>query len=109
MLSRVYRTFVLWNYDIYVIIIPCLTFVATLSAFQRLIGGEYVIIISLASAISFVKLQHHTNVRTSIFTKAVTEWTVAFLLSSFATTVYSTGDSKILAIWMKANKTYIQV
>jgi len=70
----VYRTSVLWNYNIYVIVIPCLTFVATFT-----------------SGVSFVRLQHHTNVETSIFAKAVTQWTVAFLLSSFATSVYSTG------------------
>jgi hypothetical protein len=29
--SKVYRTFVLWNHDIYVIILPCLTYVATFS------------------------------------------------------------------------------
>lgn len=71
----VYRTFVVWNNNIYVILIPSLTFVATFTA-----------------GVSFVNLQHHTaNVETSVFTKAVTQWTVAFLLSSFATTVYSTG------------------
>jgi len=70
----VYRTLVVWNYNIYVIVIPCLTFVATLT-----------------SGVSFVKLQHHTDMETSVFAKAVTQWTVAFLLSSFATSVYSTG------------------
>jgi len=70
----VYRTLVVWNYNVYVIVIPCLTFVATLT-----------------SAITYVELQHHTDVETSIFTKTVTQWTVAFLLSSFATSVYSTG------------------
>jgi len=70
----VYRTFVLWNCNIYVIILPCLTYVATFT-----------------SGVSFVRLQHHTNVNTSVFANAVTEWTVAFLLSSFVTTVYSTG------------------
>ncbi|KIM89431.1 hypothetical protein PILCRDRAFT_813369 [Piloderma croceum F 1598] len=70
----VYRTFFVWNSNIYVIVIPFLTFVATFT-----------------SGVSFVRLQHHTNVDTSVFEKAVTEWTVAFLLSSFATTVYSTG------------------
>jgi len=70
----VYRTFFLWNYNICVIILPCLTYVATFT-----------------SGVSFVRLQHRTNVNTSVFAKAVTEWTVAFLLSSFVTTVYSTG------------------
>jgi len=70
----VYRTFVVWNYNIYVIVIPCLTFVATFT-----------------SGVSFVRLQHHTNVETSVFATAMTEWTVAFLLCSFVTTVYSTG------------------
>ncbi|KIM77873.1 hypothetical protein PILCRDRAFT_825094 [Piloderma croceum F 1598] len=71
----VYRTFVVWSYNVYVIVIPCLTFVATLT-----------------SGVSFVKIQHQTkNVETSVFTKSVTQWTVAFLLCSFATTVYSTG------------------
>jgi hypothetical protein len=44
-----------------------------------------------ASGMTFVELQHHTNVETSIFTKTVTQWTVAFLLSSLATSVCSTG------------------
>jgi len=70
----VYRTFIVWGGNFYVIIIPCLTFVAT-----------------FVSGVSFVTLQHHTAVRTSVFAKTVTEWTVAFLLSSFVTTVYSTG------------------
>jgi len=70
----VYRTFVVWNNNIYVIVIPCLTFVATFT-----------------SGVSFVRLQHLTNVETSVFAKSVTEWTVAFLLCSFFTTVYSTG------------------
>jgi len=71
----VYRTFVVWNNNIYIILIPSLTFVATFT-----------------SGVSFVRLQHTTsNVQTSVFTKSVTQWTVAFLLSSFATTVYSTG------------------
>jgi hypothetical protein len=56
-----------------------------------------------ASGVSFVRLQHRTNVETSVFAKAVTDWTVAFLLSSFATTIYSTGNPIILSIWMKAN------
>ena len=30
---------------------------------------------------------------------------MAFLLSSFVTTVYSTGNTTILSIWMKANLT----
>jgi len=69
----VYRTFVVWNSNKYVVVIPCLTFAAT-----------------FISGVSFVRLEHHTNVDTSIFAKGVTEWTVAFLLSSFTTTVYST-------------------
>jgi len=70
----VYRTFVMWNNNIYVIVIPCLTFVATFT-----------------SGVSFVRLQHRMDVETSVFAKSVTEWTVAFLLCSFVTTVYSTG------------------
>jgi len=70
----VYRTFVVWGDNIHVVMMPCLTFVAT-----------------LISGISFVHLEHHMDVHTSIFSKAVTEWTVAFLLSSFVTTVYSTA------------------
>jgi len=70
----VYRTFVVWNKNIYVIVIPCLTFVATFTC-----------------GVSFVRLQHRTAVETSVFAKSVTEWTVAFLLCSFITTVYSTG------------------
>jgi hypothetical protein len=49
-----------------------------------------------ASAITYVELQHHTDVETSIFTKTVTQWTVAFLLSSFATSVYSTGEPGVI-------------
>jgi len=70
----VYRTFIVLGSNFYVIIIPCLTFVATFT-----------------SGASFVSLQHKTPVMASIFEKNVTEWTVAFLLSSFATTVYCTG------------------
>jgi hypothetical protein len=70
----VYRTFFLWNYNVYVIVIPCLTFVATFT-----------------SGVSFVRLEHRIDVEASVFARAVTEWTVAFLLSSFVTTVYSTG------------------
>jgi len=70
----VYRTFILWSNNIYVIVIPFLTFVATFT-----------------SGASFVSLQHRTDVETSIFATAVTQWTVSFLLCSFATTMYSTG------------------
>jgi len=70
----VYRTFVVWNNNIYVIMIPCMTFVATFT-----------------SGVSFVRLQHLTGVDTSVFATAITKWTVAFLLCSFVTTVYSTG------------------
>ena len=67
---------------------------ATLSEFQKLVTEKYMIITSPpASGITFVELQHHTNVETSIFTRTVTRWTVAFLLSSFVTSVYSTGKS----------------
>ena len=52
--------------------------------------------ISPAAGVSFVRLQHHTAVQTSVFTKTVTQWTVAFLLSSFATTVYSTGNFMVM-------------
>ena len=63
------------------------------------------VIILSVSGVSFVRLEHHTNVDTSIFAKGVTEWTVAFLLSSFTTTVYSTGNPTISFIRMKANVT----
>ena len=56
------------------------------------------VIILPVSGVSFVRLEHHTNVDTSIFTKDVTEWTVAFILSSFTTTVYSTGNQIISSI-----------
>jgi hypothetical protein len=46
-------------------------------------------------------------VETSVFAKSVTEWTVAFLLCSFVTTVYSTGNPTILYFWMEANLTYL--
>jgi len=71
----VYRTFVVWNHNIFIIIIPCLTFVAT-----------------FVSGVSFVRLQHQlADVHTSVFAQSVTDWTVAFLLCSFVTTVYSTA------------------
>jgi len=70
----VYRTYVVWGLNLYVIIIPFMTFVATFTC-----------------GVSFVRLQHTTSLTTSVFSTGITEWTVAFLLSSFATTVYSTG------------------
>ncbi|KIM77170.1 hypothetical protein PILCRDRAFT_825517 [Piloderma croceum F 1598] len=69
----VYRTFILWNRNIYVIITPCLTFIATFT-----------------SAVLFIELQQQVDLETSVFAKALTEWTAAFLLSSLATTVHST-------------------
>ena len=98
LLVKVYRTFVVWSYSIYVIVIPCLTFVATLSKSKNLISKEQIMTILSASGVSFVKIQHQTNVETSVFTKSVTQWTVAFLLCSFATTVYSTGNQIISSI-----------
>jgi hypothetical protein len=53
------------------------------------------VIIHPVSGVSFIRLEHHTNMDTSIFIKGVTEWTVAFLLSSFTTTIYSTGNLTI--------------
>jgi hypothetical protein len=71
----VFRAFIVWDRNIFVIVIPCLTFLATFT-----------------SGVSFVTLQHKlADVNTSVFAKSVTEWTVAFLLSSFATTIYSTS------------------
>jgi len=71
----VYRTWVVWNHKHVVIVVPSCTFVAT-----------------VISGVWFVSLQHHvSNVKTSIFTKSVTQWTVSFLLCSFATTMISTA------------------
>jgi len=70
----VYRTWVIWNHNIYIIVIPSLTFVVTV------ISGVY-----------FVNLQHHTSVQTSVFATTITQWTITFLLCSFFTTVYATG------------------
>jgi len=42
---QVYRTLVVWNYNIYVIVVPCLTFVATTSEFQKLVRKKHMIII----------------------------------------------------------------
>jgi len=71
----VYRTWVIWNHKYIVIVVPSLTFVAT-----------------VISGIWFVTLQHVvSNVNTSVFTTSVTQWTVSFLLCSFATTMISTG------------------
>ena len=103
---KVYRTFVVWSYSVYVIVIPCLTFVATLSEFKRFVSKEQIMTISPVSGVSFVKIQHQTNVETSVFTKSVTQWTVAFLLCSFATTVYSTGNSMMSTGWMDFNLIY---
>ena len=83
--------------------IPCMTFVATFSEFQTLLSESQLIIIFQASGVSFVRLQHLTGVDTSVFATAITKWTVAFLLCSFVTTVYSTGNLTILSTWMNAN------
>ncbi|KAF7974837.1 hypothetical protein HWV62_11207 [Athelia sp. TMB] len=71
----VYRTFVLWGGNYYVIIVPCITFIAT-----------------FISGVMFVHLQHIVpDASTSIFNAAITAWTISFLLCSFATTLYSTS------------------
>ncbi|KAF8232100.1 hypothetical protein L208DRAFT_28578 [Tricholoma matsutake] len=70
----VYRTWIIWNHNPYIITIPCLTFGATV------ISGVY-----------FVNRQHHISIQTSIFTMTITQWTITFLMCSFFTTVYSTG------------------
>ncbi|KZP08833.1 hypothetical protein FIBSPDRAFT_938792 [Athelia psychrophila] len=73
-LLMVYRTFILWDSNYYAVIIPCLTFVATFT-----------------TGVIFVHLQHIDDVETSIFSTTITEFTIAFLLCSFFTTVYCTG------------------
>jgi hypothetical protein len=49
------------------------------------------------SGVTFVTIQHHIDIKTSIFSPTVTQWTVTFLLSSFATTVYSMGNPTTIA------------
>jgi len=71
----VYRTWVVWSHKYIIIVVPSFTFVAT-----------------VISGIWFVTLQHQvSNANTSVFTASVTQWTVSFLLCSFATTIISTG------------------
>jgi len=65
----VYRTFVIWGLNYYVIILPSLTLIAT-----------------IVSAVGFITVQHQVSVTTSIFAKTVTQWTEAWLGSSLATT-----------------------
>ena len=40
----------------------------------------------------FVHIQHVVSMSTSIFQSAITAWTISFLLCSFITTLYSTGE-----------------
>ncbi|KAF7976758.1 hypothetical protein HWV62_5750 [Athelia sp. TMB] len=71
----VYRTFMLWGGSFYVIIIPCMTFLATFVAGVMFIHVEHIVI----------------NASADIFEAAITAWTISFLLCSFATTLYSTS------------------
>ncbi|KAF7986668.1 hypothetical protein HWV62_26516 [Athelia sp. TMB] len=73
--SQVYRTFMLWGGSFYVIIIPCMTFLATFVAGVMFIHVEHIV----------------PNASADIFEAAVTAWTISFLLCSFATTLYSTS------------------
>ncbi|KAF7970224.1 hypothetical protein HWV62_24758 [Athelia sp. TMB] len=71
----VYRAYILWGGSLYVIIVPCITFLAT-----------------FVSGVMFVHLEHTLPPSTtSIFDGAITAWTISFLLCSFATTLYCTG------------------
>lgn len=97
-IHKVYRTFVVWGYQTYIIVLPCMTFVATFSEFQTLVSQRWIIIVFLVSGVAFVRLEHTINVEASIFSKTVTQWTVAFLLSSFATTIYSTGEADNISV-----------
>lgn len=68
-LMTVYRTFVIWQLNPYIIIVPAMTFVAT-----------------VVSAAGFITAQHKVNVHTSIFSTTVTRWTEAWLSCSLITT-----------------------
>jgi len=68
-LMTVYRTFVIWQLNPYIIIIPTLTFIST-----------------VVCAAGFITAQHKVNVHTSIFSTTVTKWTEGWLSSSLVTT-----------------------
>ncbi|KZT38301.1 hypothetical protein SISSUDRAFT_1062134 [Sistotremastrum suecicum HHB10207 ss-3] len=70
----VYRTFLVYNCNYYVVIFPLSTFIATIVA-----------------AAGFITVQHRETVATSIFQTTVTEWTQAFLATSLVTTGICTG------------------
>ena len=43
--SKVYRAFIVWNDTVYIIITPCLTFVATLGKIPKIVGERRIMII----------------------------------------------------------------
>ncbi|KZV83178.1 hypothetical protein EXIGLDRAFT_843162 [Exidia glandulosa HHB12029] len=65
----VYRCWAIWGRNWLVVTIPVLTLIAT-----------------FVSSIVFVTVQHHIDVKTSIFNGTVTSWTEAWLASSLCTT-----------------------
>lgn len=68
----------IWQINYYVIIVPSITFVAT-----------------IVGAAGFITAQHKVNVHTSIFSTTVTQWTEAWLANSLVTT----GICTILIIY----------
>lgn len=90
----IYRTFVLWDGNFFVVVLPSLTFAATFSKLVFLCHCSTQIILA-ASGVAFVHLQHTSAVNRSIFSTSVTQWTVAFLFCSFVTTLYSAGNISI--------------
>ncbi|KZV93875.1 hypothetical protein EXIGLDRAFT_716625 [Exidia glandulosa HHB12029] len=70
----VYRAWLVWERRTSVVVLPALTFIAT-----------------VVSGIAFVTVQHRVNVHTSIFQATVTRWTESWLASSLCTTGICTG------------------
>jgi len=68
-LMTVYRTLMIWNLKYRIIIVPTVTFIAT-----------------IVGAAGFITAQHRVNVHTSIFSTTVTQWTEAWLACSLVTT-----------------------
>jgi hypothetical protein len=85
---QVYRTFMIWNLNYWVILVPTVTFIATIGEYKELIEPKYMIHSDHRSvgAAGFITAQHRVNVHTSIFSTTVTQWTEAWLASSLVTT-----------------------
>ena len=90
--EQVYRTFVIWGLNYYVIILPSLTLIATIGEPDENYAYNTYKSASLVSAVGFITVQHQVSVTTSIFAKTVTQWTEAWLGSSLATTGICTSE-----------------